>query len=166
MTIKVPEELQAGDILLYAGELVDDASLVKEGDEGADAAAHVELYMGHGVSYASRNGIGVNAYAFRQEGLHQVRRPVGSATFDRAGVERWFEGGVRGLPYGWADIAAAFNLHLVTGGVDCSHFAASLLYVAGCGQFDASYPQNKITPRDFKLSLESRRIWSPDSQTA
>jgi len=164
--MKLPDDLQAGDILLYSGEdLVDQAILLKEGDEGPAAAAHVEIYMGHGVSYASRNGIGVNAYDFRREGLRQVRRPVLNPTFDRPAVERWFAGGVRGLPYGFGDIAAAFNLRLVLGGVDCSHFAASLLAVAGCQQFDATFPFNKLTPRDFKLSLESAAVWRPDVPT-
>lgn len=153
-----PQDLQPGDVLLYASRDVADALIEwKEADAGPDVAAHVEVYFGNGMSWASRNGIGVNAYAFRPDGLHQVRRPVGR--FDGDAARAWFNAGVRGLPYGWGDILASVNLAANLRGVDCSHFAAAMLEMARCAQFDPVFPKNKVTPRDFKLSREALVLW-------
>jgi cell wall-associated NlpC family hydrolase len=158
-----PVDLRAGDILLYSGGSLTDALIeLKEGEPNfgaaaADSAAHVEIYMGNGVSYASRNGIGVNAYSFRADGLHQVRRPQGY--FNEASVRAWMSKGIAGGPYGWGDILLAVDIPSDLPGVDCSHFAESALTVGGLPQFDPEYPANRITPRDFKLSPCSRAIW-------
>src|SRR5579872_6937433 len=84
--------------------------------------------------------------------------------FDNDAASEWFNSGVKGLPYGWSDILANGLPNTLgssstdiakSGGVDCSHFAAALLEVAGLPQFDELFPKNKITPRDFKLSSQS-----------
>lgn len=152
--MNIPQDLSVGDILLYASpNLVDDAIEWKTGDD----VAHVEIYMGNATSWASRNGIGVNTYPFRSEGLVYVRQAVIAINIDQA--VKWFENGVKGLPYGFGDLLEVMNIKNNLSGIDCSHFAAALLEVGGCPQFDPRYPKNKITPRDFKTSIQSVQVY-------
>jgi hypothetical protein len=154
--MNLPTDLYPGDILLYASpDFVDDVIEWKTGDD----VAHVEVYVGNSLSWASRNGIGVNEYPYRSNGLMYVRRPTMS--FDLTKAKVWFEDGVKGLPYGFGDILAVMDIKNNLKGIDCSHFASSLLEVAGCPQFTIEYPRNKITPRDFKIVLQSFQIYLP-----
>jgi len=146
--------LLPGDILLYASpDLIDK---IIEWKEGGDVA-HCEGYVGNGKSWASRNGIGVNEYPFRPDGLVQVRRPDG--IFDMEAASAWFNTNAKGRPYGFGDIAATVNLPDVLPGMDCSHFLSALLHAAGCPQFDSGYNKQKITPRDFQIVRESTIIF-------
>lgn len=157
----IPADLLVGDTLLYAsGTLIDWDIEVKE----ADDVAHVEVYAGNGMSYASRNGIGVNLYPFRADGLRYIRRNRG--TFECEEVDKWFPS-VKGLAYGWGDIISELEPNAkgsyttdltMCKGVDCSHFAAAIQEVALTEHFDPQYPKNKISPRDFKLSLASYNV--------
>lgn len=164
--VKIPNDLQVGAICLYnSSSLVDKAIEFKEGDPDT---AHVEVYIGGGKSVASRNGIGVGQWDFRPAGLVHVRQPV--RLLQVADAMDWFTL-VNGAKYGWGDIGA--NLDLVERpedlwtkpellrqtGVDCSHFAAMFLAVGGCPQFDEHFDYRKITPRDFKIVMESIPVW-------
>jgi len=159
--MNIPADLIVGDTLLYTShDLIDLGIEIKE----ADDVAHVEVYAGNNTSYASRNGIGVNVYPFRPDGLMYVRRNRGG--FNQEEVEKWFNG-VKGLAYGWGDIISELEPNSVGlyttdltqyKGVDCSHFAAALQEVAQTEHFDPMYPKNKISPRDFKLSLATYNI--------
>ena len=82
-------------------------------------------------------------------------------SFDLTKAKVWFEDGVKGLPYGFGDILAVMDIKNNLKGIDCSHFSSSLLEVAGCPQFTIEYPRNKITPRDFKIVLQSFQIYLP-----
>lgn len=147
-----PDDLRVGDILLYtSSEFTDKVIEVKTGDD----VAHIEIYAGNACSWASRNGIGVDHYPFREAGLKYVRRPLGFDV-DAATV---YAGSVLGTPYGWGDIAETVDISNLLPGMDCSHFAAELLEHASCPQFDKNYDKRKITPRDFKLSNQSDQVW-------
>lgn len=152
-----PQDLQVGDILLYSSKDVTDA--VIEWKTGSDVA-HVEVYMGDGISWASRNGIGVNAYPFRPEGLVKVRRPV--MRFNVTEATDWFNASQKNQPYGWGDILATVDIKTNWPGEDCSHFVAALLEVANAPQFHPRYDKKKITPRDFEIVLQSSIIYSAD----
>lgn len=161
--MKFPDDLIAGDILLYSSlDIFDIAIELKE----SDGKAHVEIYAGDGQSWASRNGVGVNIYPFRSSGLVAVRRP--RQTLNKPAVDAWFNDGVKGMKYGWVDILESLDIGPAGSGttdikqfsgVDCSHFASALLEVGNCPQFDTGYSKNKITPAEFDLSLGSARIW-------
>jgi hypothetical protein len=174
----IPGDLRPGDILLYGdNKLSNEVVKWKEGDPDTD---HVEIYVGSNLTVASRNGIGVNTYQFQQSGLVHVRRPLSFITpdalgrqaisFDLKAAMEWFEQ-VKGAPYGWGDIkdnagfaempedALTNPAILVKTGMDCSHFASLFLRAGGSYQFDPSFDARKITPRDFKLSIESVAIW-------
>ena len=165
--MNIPADLIPGDILLYGGMGIFDSAIgVVEGDD----ADHIEVYAGEILgmpqSWASRNGIGVDLYPFRPDSLKYVRRC--KTTLNEEMAQKWFLAGVKGIKYGWGDILAnvepdefgnaSTNLTKCDG-VDCSHFAAALLQVGQCGQFDETFPKNKIRPRDFKLSVNSIQIW-------
>lgn len=162
--MNIPQDLIAGTILLYSTkDIVDNVIEWKESDD----VAHVEVYAGNGKSWASRNGVGVGLYDFRPDGLKYVRQL--NAPFNDARALNWFDV-VNGAPYGWKDIEASAGLSepneitvnpqvLKKTGMDCSHFAAALLEVGFCPQFDPSFPKNKITPSDFKKVLESKQVY-------
>jgi hypothetical protein len=144
-----PDDLCIGDFLLYHKEGVFNEVIDIKTASDVD---HIEVYIGDGASLASRNGIGVNLYPYRADGLIHVRRPVQPFVFAQA--EAWFAT-VKGAPYGWGDILEQANIANTLPGMDCSHFAACLAEAAGCPQFDENYPKDKITPRDFLICRES-----------
>ena len=169
--INIPGDLEAGDILLYQSpDLTDKLIEWKEGDPDT---AHVEVYIGAGVSVASRNGIGVNSYKFRPDGLMHVRRPTCVFHLDTA--MNWFVQ-VKGAPYGWGDIGATLNLVekpedawtkpeiLVQTGMDCDHLAAMFLRAGLVNLFDVTFDYRKLTPRDFKLPVNSQGVWDAVNQ--
>ena len=146
--------LKPGDIMLFNTlDLVDDVIDFKTGSD----VAHIEIYAGGSKSYASRNGIGVGLYPVRITGLRYVRRPVG--VLDIGALEDFFNK-VDGAKYGFGDILENINWNLPLPGYDCSHFAAALLRYGNCPQFDGTYPEPKITPRDFLITRESQPVWS------
>ena len=157
INMNIPADLKPGDILLYSGTgFASDVIKIKEGEPIDGGVSHIEVYAGDGQSWASRDGIGVNLYPFRSDGLQEIRRPVKS--FDSAKVIDWFST-FKGAPYGWSDIAESVDLSIPQRGMDCSHFASACMIAGDTPHFDDGYPLNKITPRDFRLSRESVTIW-------
>jgi hypothetical protein len=164
--MNIPEDLRPGDILLY-GPFAAESTLDKIIDgsiewKTASDVDHIEIASDvQGRSWASRNGIGVNSYPFRADGLKYVRRPLG---FEVKEAIRYFMS-VDGTPYGFGDIEENIGIENKQPGMDCSHFAAALLEAAFIGQFDKNFDKRKISPRDFLLSNQSNQIW-PTVQTS
>ena len=149
-----PDNLIVGDFCLYhTPKFTNDIIDIKT----ASLVDHIECYIGNGLSLASRNGIGVNVYDFRLEGLVVVRRPT--LVFNRQLVMDWFET-IRGAPYGWGDIIAQANIVTSLPGYDCSHFCACLADKGLLGLFADDFPRNKITPRDFLLPINLGTFYS------
>ena len=141
-----PDDLCIGDTLLYNKQsIVNDLIDLKTGDD----VAHVEGYVGDGMSVASRNGIGVNIYPFRADGLKMVRRLA--VPFDKERADQWFNSGIKGQPYNWAALGEFFNLSIDGQGFICSVFWAWYLWHGGVYLFAPEYSLEKISPRDFKL---------------
>jgi cell wall-associated NlpC family hydrolase len=155
--MKLPDDLQPGDILLYAtpGDFIDEVIEIF-----SDGVAHIEIYHGGGESVASRNGIGVNLYPYRSEGLLYVRRPLG--TFQMALADAWFNAGIRGLPYGWAGLLDPVGVDLPSRGLICSTFADFYLSHGGLPQFADDFPAGKAKPGDFRLVRSALTLWSSD----
>ena len=162
----IPADLQPGDFLLYGGTGVfADGIKLASGEPLDGGVCHIEVYAGGGQSWASRDGIGVDRYPFRPADLMMVRRPV--QPFDTARIDDWFPK-AKGIPYGWEDIGANLDVAGVAaamannskGGMDCSHFAATVAFIAHCPQFDETFDARRIKPRDFKLSREAKTIWT------
>jgi hypothetical protein len=121
-------------------------------------AVHIEVYIGGGISVASRNGIGVNSYPFRDAQLISVLRP--NAPFDIEAALRWFDqpydkithGGVRGRPYGWLDLLRFYNIKIPTNGWICSQFVSALDAAGGFYPFSRLYSAGLIDPGDYLCS--------------
>jgi hypothetical protein len=150
-----PQDLQVGNILLYSTKDIVDSLI--EWKTGSDVA-HIEIYMGGGISWASRNGIGVNTYPFRSSGLVKVRKLIGNFNLPLAQI--WFEKTQKGQPYGFGDILANENIITKFPGEDCSHFVAACCEVGECPQFDPIFPKARISPRDFEITLESITVYT------
>lgn len=148
--------LLPGDVLQYGG-----SGFIDRGIQFRlwDDTSHVEIYAGNLTSVASRNGIGVDRYLFRADGLRYVRRPVGLTPEQFAEGLRWFTT-VRGRPYGWTDLLRFYSIKLPCSGLICSQFAAEFLRQCGQPAFALDYPAGEESPRDFKLPRELQLIWS------
>lgn len=97
------EAIQPGDALLYGGDgLFSRLIRVKTWSR----FAHVEIYDGAGYSWASRNGVGVDRYEVRHDGLLAVLRlrshlaPGVPMPFDLEAARTW-AASVRGQSYDW-----------------------------------------------------------------
>src|SRR5206468_4609077 len=111
--------------------------------------AHVEIFLGHGQSLASRDKLGVGIYPWRTTELAYVLRP---AAFEPAGALAWYERDGKGQPYGWLDLAQFCGYYTVNGpGMVCSPCATRVLRAGGVPIFH-TYPAERREPRDFLLS--------------
>lgn len=135
-------QLCKGDIMLYRpkgvfGQLISIKTWHR--------ISHVELYHGNSVSYASRDGLGVNAYPVRLSELKYVLRP--QVPLDFAAGDAWFAT-VKGQPYGWLDLLDFVGLPVNGPGMVCSPFAADYLRHAGWNIFPTD-PPVKVAPFQF-----------------
>lgn len=137
--------LQAGDVLLYRGSgLFGWLIRLKTWHD----VGHVEVYVGHRQSVASRDGKGVDLYPLRTAGLITVCRP--KLPVDVLAGLTWFHG-MRGTPYGWLDLANFLGLTVDKRGIVCSPFATLFCRAEGLDPFNGE-PANDIAPFEFALS--------------
>lgn len=152
----MPPILQPGDCLIYTGsDLIDWAIRIKTWSR----ACHVELYAGEGTSLASRNGIGVNRYAYRREGLIRVLRP--KPPFDFPRMQAWFET-VRGQKYDWLGLLC-FTLAVKQGSPDkmfCSEFLTRVYRAGGFEPFQPDADADHIAPSEFMVANPFDEIYA------
>lgn len=149
-------QLQPGDTLLYntPGDFVDWVIRVKTWSP----AAHIEVYVGDGCSVASRNGIGVNRYSLRGEGLVAVLRPA--VPVDVARGMAWFyakgPNGERppcGQGYDFKGLMC-FALAAKQGSPNkmfCSEFARNWYRSTSWDPFHPDWNSDKIAPGTFLI---------------
>lgn len=134
-------------------------------------AVHIELYVDDCKSVASRNGLGVNMYPFREEGLIGILRP--KQAFDIEAGLKWFNQpfnsvtheGVRGRPYGWLDLLQFININVHTDGWICSEFVARFDEACGFYPFNHEYNEGRIDPGDYFVSNDFEWLWvDPDAR--
>ena len=152
-----PSILQPGDTLLYfdGGSMVDWLIAVKTGGK----VAHIELYAGEGMAQASRNGIGVNCYALRLEGLVCVRRPIGG--IDWAGGEVWFNQVARFQKYDFKGLLC-FYLAVKQGSpkkMFCSEFALRRKRASSFQPFNPDQDADATSPLDFWKTGREETVW-------
>lgn len=141
--------IQPGSVLLY--NTPDD--LVDEIITRTGPAAHVEFYEGGGQSLASRNGVGVNRYPYRVEGLLAVlpiKTGWNSPTDYVKRFSTWFET-VKGQGYDWKGLEG-FVVDSVTQSQAhwfCSAFVAKGSQMAGFPLFNSMWSPSLITPSDY-----------------
>ncbi len=152
--------LRKGDCLLYGpSDLFGWLTAIKT---WCKQAVHVEIYDGNCMSLASRNGIGVNRYSFRERGLTAVRRPkiwIHSAT--PALDERWFDKLARGQAYDWLGILC-FTLAVKQGAIDkmfCSEYATRQYRIWNFEPFNPDADSDMIAPSEFWQAGTFETIW-------
>ena len=127
----VIDQIRPGDTLLYSGTgLVDWVIRTKTWSK----FSHCEFYDGSGYSLASRNGIGVNKYPVRTNGLLAVYRLRAGIPFDLNAARAWFST-VDGQGYDWLGLLSFTSARLQgkdNGRMFCSEVMARL-YRHGIG---------------------------------
>lgn len=153
------EDLKPGDVLLYRPKGIF-GYLIRV--KTWHRISHVEVYLGSGLSSASRDGQGVNLYPLRLSELAYVLRPKPGLQFDAIRAHD-FTANHAGTPYGWADLLDFAGFHVDTKGVVCSPWAAMVLRDNGWPIFDGE-PPNLIAPFQFKTSELLYIQWSDGQQ--
>jgi hypothetical protein len=156
--------LQPGDVLLYRPSgFFGKAIAVKTWSE----VSHVELYMGDGVVWASRDpqrwfpwpsGGGVDFYSFRSSDLVRVRRPNVAPDLERL---EWFCAETRGQRYDWWGLARFFNFS--KGKQDrmfCSEAVTRALRFAGVELFDQRKDADAVSPGELDNTIALQTLWS------
>jgi hypothetical protein len=147
--------LKPGDCLLYRPtDLIGWIIAIKTWSK----VCHVEVYAGNGMSWASRNGIGVNLYALRTADLCEVRRPY---SFDVKAAQTWFNT-VRGQAYDFLGLCC-FYLAVKSGASDrmfCSEFALNLYRNAGAQVLAEECVPDHTAPSEFIQTSGLQTIWS------
>lgn len=135
-------------------------------------AGHVEGYCGDGVSVASRNGIGVNSYAVRLEGLSRVLRPVCASPdgdrFDFEDALGWFRATACGQKYDWKGLLC-FTLAVRQGAADrmfCSEFLTRWYRAGGFQPFAREWDADEVAPATFLVPPPSvfKLVWSDEGK--
>lgn len=137
--------LKPGDVLLYKPQGIFGWIIrVKTWH----SVSHCEVYTGDGFSVASRDGLGVNKYPWRNTELAAVCRPV--QPFDLFKALVWFQK-QKGTPYGWMDLLQFAGLNVDSKGIVCSPFVTRFLRAGGLDPFNGEQAE-LIAPFQFELS--------------
>jgi hypothetical protein len=150
--------IQPGDSLGYYGNSVFDLAIaIKTWTK----LAHIETYWGQGLSLASRNGIGVNCYPLRKDGIAVIRRPI--LPFDRELANHWFETAARGQKYDWKGLLC-FTLAVSQGSQDrmfCSEFNTRLYRAGQFHPYNDDWDADRVPPAFIMLPPASvmQTIW-------
>lgn len=140
-----PIALEPGDVLLYAAKGIFGRVIALK---TWHPIAHVELFVGNGMSVASRDGIGTGTYPLRTVDLVMVCRPKVPLDLDRALA---IFAARPHRPYGWLDLLQFVGLNIDTPGIVCSPFGTEVLRDAGLDPFNGE-PCEKIAPFEFMVS--------------
>lgn len=151
-----PAILRTGDALLYRpsdffGWLIWLKSWTR--------IAHIEIYAGEGMSWASRDGIGINRYPLRTAQLGCVRRA--NVTLDIAKMEE-YSASVRGQGYDWRGLAT-FAVLVKKGSEGkqfCSEFATNDFRAGGFEPFNPSIAADTIAPSEFYQTGAMTTVWT------
>lgn len=138
-------QLGAGDVLLYRGTGVYGWFIRRH---TGHPIGHVEVFVGAGQSFASRNGIGVNFYPLRTNDLRYVCRP--NRPFDLDAGIAWGNTQM-GTPYGWLDLLQFADYDVDGKGYVCSPAAAMFQEEMKLNPFNGEPPM-KIAPFQFLTS--------------
>ena len=121
--------------------------------------SHVEVFVGNGISMASRDGVGVGYYPFRTEQLEKVRRPS-AKDFDFKRGSKWVFS-VDGQKYDWLGLLC-FTYAVHSGSKTkqfCSEFATRFYRKAGLEPFNPEVDADHVAPAQFDQSAAFRTVW-------
>lgn len=114
--------------------------------------SHCECYVGQGQSVASRDGIGINQYPWRNTQLGYILRP--NRPFNLGAAMDWFQG-VRGEKYDWMGLLrfgwrAKYVPHCLTDNkMFCSEFLTRFYRAGGMDPFPRE-DADAIAPFQFE----------------
>lgn len=149
--------MRPGDILLYdKSTLFNWIIKLKRGEH----YAHVEVYAGGEKSLASRNGIGVNEYPLRLDGLAAIYRVTEPFEFEQG--YRWFLDEAKGQGYDWIGLLSfvwAKWQGRENNRMFCSEFVMRLFREMGIALFSAETDADAVSPGMFPYSTITRLIW-------
>ena len=170
-----PEILQPGDILLFAPSSFFGYAISWL---TAGRVSHVEIYKGGGISYASRDGIGVDEYPLRVSGLYQVLRSRPRLNMGAMAIEFKKHKGhaydygtiVKFICFGrvpkWVGMMGTTARVLSFGKVGwkshaevCSEIGAFLLRASGLSNIFGSVREDEVSPRDYQKQPDLYRIY-------
>jgi hypothetical protein len=149
--------LRPGDILLYdKNTLFNWLIKLKRGEH----YAHVEVFKGGDRSLASRNGIGVNEYPLRFDGLAAIYRVTEPFEFEMG--YRWFLDEAKGQGYDWLGLASfiwAKWQGRENGKMFCSEFVVRFFRKMGVALFSAETDADAVSPGMIPYSQSVKNIW-------
>lgn len=122
--------------------------------------SHVEVYADNDRSVASRDGIGVNIYPFRNEQLTRILRPRWPFVFAEA--MQWFYQEAQGQKYDWKGILV-FTLAVRQGARDrmfCSEFSTRFYRAGEFHPFADDYDADRVAPANYLTSPAFDEIWT------
>lgn len=122
---------------------------------------HVEIYRGDGMSVASRNGLGVDIYPTRLNGLCAITRPK-FEPLDLAAADKWFEDTAKGQKYDWLALLAFWitAIHGSRKRMFCSEFAVRWYRKAGHHAVNPRWDADHTAPAQLLQSATSDWIWT------
>jgi hypothetical protein len=137
--------LKTGDCCLYTGKGLY-GRIIRF--HTGHTIGHVEVYLGNGLSSASRNGVGVGLYPYRSDDLAYVWRPKPFFSGPKA---LNYTVRNKGVPYGWLDLLAFGGFNVDGPGIVCSPWATNVYRDQPFDPFNGE-PSKLIAPKDFLLS--------------
>lgn len=147
--------LQPGDLMLYKpGARSFFGWLIRI--KTWHAISHVEVYVGDGKSFASRDGIGTNIYPMRLSDLVLVRKPNLPFNIAKA-LAGFYRTGHQ--PYGWLDLLQFMGAPVDAKGVVCSPAATDFIRDGDVPVFGRE-PSIKIAPMQLALTELYRDVWT------
>lgn len=153
--------IEPGDCLLYSGR--GPFSWLIKG-KTFSRVSHVEVALGSGRAVSSRDGIGVDNFPLRLDGLVEILKPT--EPFDLTAALQWY-GQQRGKPYDWRQLFTGFGFFMAgrktledETAFFCSEFCAAFYRHGGLHAFAAHYPTSVVTPGMFRSSPHFRIVWS------
>lgn len=152
--------LPADMLLYYTEDIVDRVIAEKTGYR----LGHVERYAGGGQSLASRNGIGVDVYPLRLDGLVCMRRPIGPFNFDKGMA--WFNQApplpmIKGQSYDWEGLLTFTSITTQgeEGKMFCSEFSINFDRACDFVPCNPTVPAYEIAPAHLRLLPTFQTIW-------
>lgn len=158
----IPGDLQTGDCLLYKPAGLKGWLIALK---TWHPAVHCECYIGSGRVVAARPTRGVDAYAFRAEGLLAVYRPTlvtpPSRRYRPLLSLAWFLKAAKGQRYDWLGLLRFSRWGAQSHSLDkqfCSEFMTRFYRAGGLDPFNGA-DADEVAPFQFALSPLFDKVW-------
>lgn len=148
--------IQPGDFLLYSGKGFF-SWLIKV--KTWSRFSHVEVYIGHGQTIASRDGEGVDLYWLKLDKLAAILRPTEKLDVE-AGLSWAKENAILGQKYDWWGLLRMFTIGTQsTSKQFCSELATRFARACNFQPFNRKYDADLVSPGMFYSSPHFDVVW-------